>query len=107
MDDKSPLGPCPNLGGQLLRELFTLPGVPEYQCRVRWKGPDDFLLWDNRRLQHYAVADYRKEERHLEHCASLGAVPYLTLRGHSQCMLQEHQYLTSCLLPFDAELSDQ
>lgn len=38
-------------GENLLREIFSLPGVPEFQCRLRWAA-GDFVLWDNRALQH-------------------------------------------------------
>jgi alpha-ketoglutarate-dependent taurine dioxygenase len=66
---------------QLLQELFTLPQVPEYQCRFRWKNPGDMCMWDNRVLQHYAVADYGESiaaggTRHMEHTASLGDRPF-------------------------------
>jgi len=63
----------------LLRELYSLPGVPEYQCRLQWKSPGDFVLWDNRCVQHYAVADYGREHdtgRLMEHMATLGDRPF-------------------------------
>ena len=40
------------------KELFALPGVPEYQLRLNWKSPGDLTLYDNRAVQHYGVADY-------------------------------------------------
>ena len=64
----------------LMRDLFALPNVPEYQCRVSWKSPGDFVMWDNRACQHYAVADYggeRDARRVMEHMASLGDRPFL------------------------------
>lgn len=94
----STLGPSPPEADALLRELLTLPGVPEYQCRVRWDGPGDVLIWDNRRLQHYAVSDYGSQDRHMEHCASLGDVPYV--------LHQDGTASSSQLLPVGAELSD-
>ena len=78
-------------GDALLRELFTLPGVPEYQARVRWQSATDFVMWDNRVLQHYAVSDWGQGQsradgpasaagteptRLLEHIASLGTRPF-------------------------------
>ena len=59
---------------RLLRELCGLPGVPEFQARLSWQSPGDFAVWDNRQLQHYAVADYGglpDTTRLMEHAASL------------------------------------
>lgn len=100
-DPAAILGSAPTHADELLRELLTLPGVPEYQCRVRWHGPDDLLLWDNRRLQHYAAADYRGAARRMEHCASLGAAPYLAACDHSGAPRR-----VSCLLSADLEWDD-
>ena len=36
--------------------------LPEYQCRFRWQK-NSVAMWDNRRTQHYAVADYDKIRR--------------------------------------------
>ena len=62
---------------ELLRDIFALPGIPEYQVRISWRSPGDFLLWDNRVVQHYAVSDYGSSPRKMEHVASLGTRPYL------------------------------
>ncbi len=41
----------------VLRFLFEQQKSPEIQIRHRWRE-GDFAFWDNRRLLHYAVADY-------------------------------------------------
>ncbi len=40
-----------------LRFLFTHIKNPEFQLRYRWRE-GDIAFWDNRAVQHYAVADY-------------------------------------------------
>ena len=52
----------------LLRLLFAHVGSPEIQCRFRWT-PDALAFWDNRSVQHYAVADY--VERRVMHRVTL------------------------------------
>jgi taurine dioxygenase len=41
----------------LLDVLFAAVQSPDVQCRFRWT-PDAVAFWDNRAVQHYAVADY-------------------------------------------------
>jgi len=41
----------------LLRFLFEHIKSPEFQVRLRW-NVSDVAFWDNRAVQHYAVADY-------------------------------------------------
>lgn len=58
----------------LLRRLYEHVKQPELQCRFRWRR-DSIAFWDNRRTQHYAVADYR--ERRVMHRVMLaGDVPF-------------------------------
>ncbi len=47
---------------QVLRRLLAHCELPEFQIRQRW-DLDDVALWDNRRLQHYALWDYWPDER--------------------------------------------
>ena len=42
---------------ELLKLLYRQAGIPEYQCRLRWRN-DTLAFWDNRSTQHYAVSDY-------------------------------------------------
>ena len=42
---------------ELLQLLYRQAGIPEYQCRLRWRN-DTLAFWDNRSTQHYAVSDY-------------------------------------------------
>jgi taurine dioxygenase len=41
----------------LLPFLLDHARSPEFQCRFHWQ-PDSIAFWDNRCVQHYAVADY-------------------------------------------------
>ena len=41
----------------LLPFLLDHVRSPEFQCRFHW-APDSIAFWDNRCVQHYAVADY-------------------------------------------------
>jgi taurine dioxygenase len=48
----------------LLQLLFHHVGSPQFQCRFRWTV-DAIAFWDNRVVQHFAVADYN--ERRVMH----------------------------------------
>ena len=43
----------------MLPFLFDHARSPEYQCRFHWE-PGSIAFWDNRSVQHYAVADYHE-----------------------------------------------
>jgi len=43
----------------LLPFLFDHVRSPEFQCRFHWE-PGSIAFWDNRSVQHYAVADYHE-----------------------------------------------
>jgi len=48
-----------NESDALLRLLYDHVRSPEFQVRLRW-NTGDVAFWDNRAVQHYAVADYRE-----------------------------------------------
>ncbi len=52
----------------LLPFLFDHVRSPEFQCRFHW-APGSIAFWDNRAVQHYAVADYL--ERRVMHRATI------------------------------------
>jgi taurine dioxygenase len=52
----------------LLPFLFDHVRSPEFQCRFHWE-PGSIAFWDNRAVQHYAVADYR--QRRVMHRATI------------------------------------
>jgi taurine dioxygenase len=52
----------------LLPFLFDHVRSPEYQCRFHWEE-GSIAFWDNRSVQHYAVADYH--ERRVMHRATI------------------------------------
>jgi taurine dioxygenase len=52
----------------LLPFLFDHVRSPEYQCRFHWEE-GSIAFWDNRSVQHYAVADYH--DRRIMHRATI------------------------------------
>jgi taurine dioxygenase len=52
----------------ILPFLFDHVRSPEYQCRFHWEE-GSIAFWDNRSVQHYAVADYH--ERRIVHRATI------------------------------------
>jgi taurine dioxygenase len=59
---------------ELLLFLFRQAETPEYQYRHRWQD-GDVLIWDNRVVQHYAVADYGDHRRVLQRLSFKGDRP--------------------------------
>jgi taurine dioxygenase len=56
----------------LLPFLFDHVRSPEFQCRFHWE-PGSIAFWDNRAVQHYAVADY--DERRVMRRVTIAGPP--------------------------------
>ena len=67
-------------GGELLTELHEHCTRPEFQIRHRWQ-PYDVLLWDNRRVQHFAIWDYWPNERSGHRVTVQGTRPFFDPEG--------------------------
>jgi taurine dioxygenase len=60
---------------ELLGFLFRQATKPEFQYRFTWR-PGSIVVWDNRILQHYAVADYGPHRRVMERISLKGDRPF-------------------------------
>jgi len=60
---------------ELLNWLFNHVERPEFQIRFTWQQ-NDVALWDNRRLQHFAIWDYWPEERKGHRVSIRGTKPF-------------------------------
>jgi alpha-ketoglutarate-dependent sulfate ester dioxygenase len=58
----------------LLRSLQAHVTRPENTVRWRWRV-GDVAFWDNRATQHYAIADYGMQPRHVQRVTIAGDVP--------------------------------
>jgi taurine dioxygenase len=58
----------------ILQLLLQHVRSPDYQCRFRWT-PGAIAFWDNRAVQHFAVADYG-ERRIMQRITIKGDRPY-------------------------------
>ncbi len=64
----------------LLADLHEHCTRPEFQIRHRWE-PHDVLLWDNRRVQHFAIWDYWPHERSGHRVTVQGTRPFFDPGG--------------------------
>ena len=67
-------------GEHLLSDLHEHCTRPEFQIRHRWR-PNDVLLWDNRRVQHFAIWDYWPHERTGHRVTVQGTRPFFDPDG--------------------------
>jgi taurine dioxygenase len=58
----------------MLRRLYALARVPEFQVRFRWRK-NSIAFWDNRGCQHYPVSDYHPAVRVMERVTIVGDRP--------------------------------
>ncbi len=58
----------------ILEPLYAHATRPEFIYRHRWQ-PHDVVVWDNRSLMHYAVADYGDAPRYMERTTCIGGRP--------------------------------
>ncbi|MDF5711702.1 MAG: TauD/TfdA family dioxygenase [Nostoc sp. S4] len=58
----------------ILRLLQAYVTRPENTVRWRWQV-GDVAFWDNRATQHYAVADYGNQPRHVQRVTIVGDIP--------------------------------
>ncbi len=65
---------------QLLADLHEHCTRPEFQIRHRWQL-HDVLLWDNRRVQHFAIWDYWPHERSGHRVTVQGTRPFFDPDG--------------------------
>ena len=64
----------PAESADLLRSLQAHVTRPENTVRWRWRA-GDVAFWDNRATQHYAIADYETQARHVQRATIAGDVP--------------------------------
>lgn len=64
----------PAESADLLRSLQAHVTRPENTVRWRWRA-GDVAFWDNRATQHYAIADYETQARHVQRVTIAGDVP--------------------------------
>jgi taurine dioxygenase len=67
-------GFAPHEAKPLLDILFAHGVRPEFQCRWRWEA-GDVAFWDNRAVQHMAMADFTGHRRALHRTTVAGEVP--------------------------------
>lgn len=70
---------------QILQDQITRP---ENVVRWRWQ-PGDVAIWDNRATQHRAIADFRKQRRHLRRATIAGTIPVALDGSRSRALKPE------------------
>ncbi|MDD9876994.1 MAG: TauD/TfdA family dioxygenase, partial [Magnetovibrio sp.] len=59
----------------ILEYLFAHAVRPEFTCRFHWR-PGSMAIWDNRCVQHLALADYDGQRRRMHRITIAGDAPY-------------------------------
>jgi alpha-ketoglutarate-dependent taurine dioxygenase len=69
----------------ILRLLQSYVNRPENTVRWRWQV-GDVAFWDNRATQHYAIADYGDQPRHVQRVTIVGDTPVSIDGKHSEAV---------------------
>lgn len=69
----------------LVRLLQSYITRPENTVRWRWQV-GDVAFWDNRATQHYAIADYGNQPRHVQRVTIVGDLPVSIDGKHSEAV---------------------
>lgn len=69
----------------ILRLLQSYVNRPENTVRWRWQV-GDVAFWDNRATQHYAIADYGNQPRHVQRVTIVGDTPVSIDGKHSEAV---------------------
>lgn len=78
-------GLSPTESGDIIRLLQSYVTRPENTVRWRWQV-GDVAFWDNRATQHYAIADYGDQPRHMQRVTIAGDLPVGIDGKHSQAI---------------------
>ncbi|AFZ22691.1 putative taurine catabolism dioxygenase [Cylindrospermum stagnale PCC 7417] len=78
----------------LIRLLQSYVTRPENTVRWRWQV-GDVAFWDNRATQHYAIADYGNQPRHVQRVTISGDIPVSIDGKHSEVVKGDSSAYTS------------
>ncbi len=79
----------------ILRLLQSYVTRPENTVRWRWQA-GDVAFWDNRATQHYAIADYGDQPRHVQRVTLVGDLPVSIDGKHSEVIKGDSSVYTRC-----------
>ncbi|MBD2301858.1 TauD/TfdA family dioxygenase [Nostoc sp. FACHB-190] len=74
-----------NESDEIIKLLQAYITRPENTVRWRWQV-GDVAFWDNRATQHYAIADYGNQPRHVQRVTIVGDVPVGIDGKHSEAI---------------------
>ncbi|ARV60059.1 taurine dioxygenase [Nostocales cyanobacterium HT-58-2] len=81
----------------ILRLLQAYVTRPENTVRWRWQV-GDVAFWDNRATQHYAIADYGDQPRHVQRVTIAGDLPVSIDGKHSEAVKGDSSAYTPSLV---------